>query len=283
MTSESSERDASDRIPTRLGEHWDAQPPLLMGREHFQFQFDVAKEMQRVTGEPFIEVLKKYTSLPRAFLFVLSPTDASVTMNTTVKESEMVDEAYKIYRKTHRNGTPAEYHPESPNPNNWVGYGCFMADYREHEKAVHIHFSNVEFDPNGSPLRGEKTDARLQELHDLFTYIQKKFPRAEYVLGDSWLYTLPQYRALFPDSYVEVQTPSARMDEAEFLRTGASWGQFLGWDYTLNMERGQQLLNNLRALPDNSARVHDIAQAFPARLHAYKGPITDFYKKYGVT
>lgn len=151
-------------------------------------------------------------------------------------------------------------------------WGCFAYDWRPQRRALRIHFLNQDA-PEPGALSHQRMAVRRDELRAMFAVAREERPDANQVIGASWLYNLEAYRRLFPPDFGASAIPT----EPEF-RYRALWGQFLRSDWSLNIERADELVSRVAHLTDPA----QAAGCFPFQVLQTHAPIAAFYAFYGI-
>jgi hypothetical protein len=156
-------------------------------------------------------------------------------------------------------------------PSLVASFGCFSYAKPDGER-LRLHFENR--DSSGhAPLSRERQWARLAELRALFAHVEQTEPAGLRVAGTSWLYNLPAYRRLFPDSYLA----SARAVSARF-RNMPLWGQFVDRHGGVRRDAAETFLERL----SRQAGLDGIDRCFPLQPLALEAPVADFCRFYSV-
>jgi hypothetical protein len=162
--------------------------------------------------------------------------------------------------------------PHGEPPGVAATFGCFSYA-PERPDRIRIHFENRDTGP-GSPLGAERADARRDELRLLFAHVERTQPDVREVAGVSWLYNLPAYRRLFPETYLA----SAKIAGARF-RNMPLWGQFLDRQGRVK----QAAANTFRDRLSRQSDLDGLAHCFPLQPLAVEASVSDFYRFHGLT
>lgn len=156
--------------------------------------------------------------------------------------------------------------------------GCFSLEQPDGEGMVRIHFSPIDVDAVGGPLRRERIEVRRAELKRLFARLKSDHPNAALIRGTSWLYHLPAYRRLFPERYVA----SRRVREGAGLKLtgGSSWGQFIDHRGHLRQALADSFLANLTSIEHLDPNA--VWKVFPLPAMIVEAPVTAFYHEFGI-
>jgi hypothetical protein len=161
--------------------------------------------------------------------------------------------------------------PPSEPPGVVATFGCF-AYARQPAGRIRLHFENREAGA-GSPLALSRADARRDELRHLFAHVKRTQPDAQTVAGVSWLYNLPAYRRLFPETYLA----SARV-VADRFRNMPLWGQFLDRHGAVKPAAAATLRERLARQSSRDA----LLQCFPLQPLAVEAPVADLYRAFAL-
>jgi hypothetical protein len=246
-------------------EYWTERTKTPFSREYVIFQIQVGRELAERSNKSFLEIEGDYLVLPHHYKW--PGTDNYIDM-TSLSDEQIAEAIYQKEREESEKQGPIPYHDNSR-------FGCFSYDSHE-DGIVDIHFSNEESDDTGPLTRG-KIEERFHELSDLFNAIKKEYPDAKEVRGNSWLYNVEAYKRLFPESYTAKLGKDYRDNS---LPTDRVWGQFYDSKKELKHDVAEQFLRNIQALDEITPDA--VASALPYKVLSTKGPIKDFYAKYGV-
>lgn len=161
--------------------------------------------------------------------------------------------------------------PASAPPGLVATFGCFSYardSTVEGADRIHLHFGNNDPAP-GSPLAEARVATRREELRALFAHVQQSQPDVRRVAGLSWLYHLPAYRRLFPESYLA----TARVAANKF-RNMPLWGQFLDRHGHVKPAEAGILHDRLAC----QTTLDNLAQCFPLQPLAVEAPAAVFYR-----
>jgi hypothetical protein len=115
----------------------------------------------------------------------------------------------------------------------------------------------------------------------MFEHIRGVYPQAEEVVGGSWLYTLPSYRASFPPAFTAdmkrlVPHGFEHMpDSVPGMSFGGDslWGQFVNRRGAVREPAYSVFLERL----GDAASLEALIDAFPSRPYQPRAPISVFY------
>lgn len=150
-------------------------------------------------------------------------------------------------------------------------FGCFAYSLVPADR-IRLHFENRDEGP-ASPLSPERVDARRNELQSLFRHVRQIQPDVRTVAGVSWLYNLPAYRRLFPETYIESATVAR-----DRFRNMPLWGQFL--DRQLKVKEAKACI--LRERASRLSNLDHLGDCFPLQPLAVEAPVSDFYQSLGL-
>jgi hypothetical protein len=138
-------------------------------------------------------------------------------------------------------------------------------------RTVRLHFGNS---PDGSALLPDRRGERQAELRLIFREVAGKHPDAAFVRGCSWLYHVPAYSSLFPETFID------GLESVGYLHQFAAlWGQFL--DRYGSVKRSLQ--EAFLAKVEVARTLHDLNAAFPVDVLATTCPIAVFYREFDVS
>lgn len=260
---------------------WEARKPLLFKKDFFELQLEFAKEIQKQTGKPLLHIIRDRTSTLARNAFKYDGLKF-IDFKPEVTEENVLDFSYEEYLKSEKadiSESVPYYHEGSS------GFGCFAYDQADEggEKKsgeIRIHFYNSEFDTVG-PLDKSKIELRKKEIHDVLQDIKKAHPEAKEITGLSWLYNVPAYQRLFPQSYID--SLKVNTQDFQWKRGTTIWGQFIDSEFNLKKDLADELLRRLKNLPVEKP-LSDLFKEGPplmAPLEA-RGSIEDFYTMYGI-
>jgi len=277
-------------VPKAFGSHWVERKLIPTERAFFKFEMEFAIEMQRRLGLTLEEAMSICTWNLKNKLF---NTDRD-TKKTEPKAGVSFDNPEVLIELAHQNELteagnypPTKYHKiHGPDYEQGGQFGCHYYTYpsRLHaDSAIGIHFTNYEF-ADKSPLSDTQIDGRRQEVTDLLQNVATYHPDVVHVVGKSWLYNLPQYRQLFPESYLANLQPEN--DPRHWSMGSTIWGQFMDAQSALKTERAEAFLRRLKELPTGMSvtEMQSVLNTEGLLLlpQTTSGPIKDFYKMYDV-
>jgi len=232
--------------------------------EFFELNYRYARRAAQVSGCALEDALLKYTHLYLAFGLGRSfdPTEPAWVEFLEGLKTETDPKAW-IYA-TYRHSLALRLRPPE------MTFGCFSYAAWEGGR-IRLHFHNPQ--PGESPLSRLAIPERMQELRQMFTYIQEHVPEAQTVVGGSWLYNLEAYCRLFPAQFIQ----SARTVEPDpqFI---AQWGQFLDHHGAVKPNLARKFLDCLEQQQD----LEGVLRCFPYPFIRVEASITFFFPFYGI-
>lgn len=256
-----------------LSETWEARKPLILEKDFFELQMKFAQELQQKTHKPLLDIIKTRTSDLRLNAFNREGYKM-LGLKPGITEENILDMSYQEYLKT-ADENAVEYHPEGS-----TRFGCFYYDQDDKKEKIRIHFFNAEFDTLG-PLDKTKIELRKKEMKDMLNNIKTKYKDTKEISGLSWLYNLPAYKRLFPQSYLN--NLEMNEDQFQWARGTTIWGQFIDSQYHLKKELADELIRRLKELPADQSLSEVFKEGPPlmAPLSSH-GSLQDFYEMYGI-
>ena len=110
--------------------------------------------------------------------------------------------------------------------------GCFRYDFDPAQRAVHLHFHNLEapLSPFAQPGK------RKADLRRIVAELEQQELKPDVVSFDSWMNHLKPIQELFPKSFAAALTPAE-----EFPKGYGWWGQFITRDGKIHTTRAALL------------------------------------------
>ncbi len=269
-------RDKIPLLPFEGEPFWHPRLEPAKELDVFEFEYRAAELWAKHIGVPTIDVVRDKTNDLRWAAFYVGFDFRTGKYRPGINTSDLVASAYKSYRAMHAEDTILEpYH--APDT---AAFGCMKYELREAEGSIGIHFDNAERAVEG-PFSPEGIERRKLEMHDLLAAVKQRHPDIEVVMGNSWLYHIPGYRSLFPESYVENLHPD--LSEDELKRGSTVWGQFIDRNNRLKRAEADAFLKALEELPPGAPFSDVYAPKGPVLppMRA-EAPISDFYEHYGI-
>ncbi|SKA38234.1 hypothetical protein SAMN02745126_06026 [Enhydrobacter aerosaccus] len=234
-------------------------------KDFFELQLRFARRVAAIGGIAFERAILDYTNI-YVRLGIGRGFDAGHPVWLDYVEGlrrggDATDWTYRFYLRR----------PESEPPGTVARFGCFSYAV-DQDGRVRLHFENRDTEPC-SPLSAARVDIRREELRALLAHVEQTRPDVQQVSGVSWLYNLPAYRRLFPETYLA----SARIAGGR-LRNMPLWGQFLDRHGTVRPAAAQTLHERLSRQTD----LRDLAACFPLQPLAVTAPISDFRRFLGL-
>jgi hypothetical protein len=240
--------------------------PRRYGRDFFDMQFKFAKEMQRITQEPFEDCLLKYTNIYKRLRL-------GHDMNKDNSKWQKFIDDLKAASDGPEFAAASSYIAGNETlQNKELLSSCFRYDYLPEAKTIKIHFDNNDKSENG-PLAEDRIENRKQELEKIFREVKEKYPDAQYVKGSSWLYNLSSYRRLFPAEY----TDHTSVNPGGLNDLGI-WGQFLDKDRKVKPEMEGEFLKKIEEISE----FENVLDSFSYRKLDVGCNISYFYKDLGI-
>lgn len=236
---------------------------------YLELQMIFAQKMAQLLGISYSESLLRHSDIYGIFGLKWSE-DLSLWEVFMAKFSpgELgVDQAYEFYRQRFEQGLIPEFGQGGPI------WGCFSYDYDNEVEGVDIHIVDRETLSYG-PLSLQRMEVRLAELRDMFLHVLREHPDAERVIGaGTWLLNRVEYRRLFPPEQVPYTWVTAPL-----LHGTGLWGQFLRRGPRLDEKAATYFLDRVSNLIDPNR----MASCFPLQAIQSDGPISNFYRFYGI-
>jgi hypothetical protein len=230
-------------------------------KEFFDLQLQFARRVAEISDVPLEQAILNYTNIYIRFAIGRSfDPENPVWLDYAdgLKSSSAVEEwTYRFYLTR----------PQSEPPDVVATFGCFSY---AHERAdrIRLHFENRDTG-SSSPVGTDRLDARRHELSQLFAHVSQTHQGVRQVAGVSWLYNLPAYRRLFPETYLA----SARVAGARF-RNMPLWGQFVDRHGSVKQAGAATFLERL----SRQTSLDKLAQCFPLQPLSVEAPVSDFYR-----
>lgn len=235
-----------------------------MLEEYFALQLSFAKHYATVTDLPFGASITHCTNLRRR-LNLWGPVGASRWNEFIARIGDATNgrrDALSIC---------LEWYEDRPRLSTKRFFGCFSFDSPDSSGVLRIHFVPPE-DTSASPLASANSEARVQELSELFSHVRRTERGVSSVRGVSWLYNLDAYRTLFPHSYVMSIRP---VDVPLHLNGTSTWGQVLNWRQEVKPDIRNALLARLVTM-----RREAPWKVFPLQALTASSDVADFYERF---
>jgi hypothetical protein len=142
-------------------------------RDYFALQLHFADVVAAKATLPLTEVVEHYTNFYRRFGFGIwqdAPRDPEWGHYKAHLQTLATHAQRLAWTQTFYTQLPPERLPAGRQQ-----FGCFGCDPPDADGRVRIHFTNHDTDGT-SPLSRAKMEARRQELHAMFTYVQHQQP-----------------------------------------------------------------------------------------------------------
>lgn len=233
--------------------------------EFFGIQELFARRVSAVAGIPLEEALLMYTSYYKRigvedWKFSASHPlwrCLSEDINQGQSPAEAAFELYKVKRSRATEKTKR--------------FGCMGFDCRR--ETVVMHFRN-DFSSAQGPLSRHHMADRLVELGEMFAYLSRHHPEAQFVERFSWLYNYEAYRRLFPREY----TTNMELVEGAPVRLHSTWGQFIDSSGAMCPER----TGTFKQKVGTATSLDELLGSFPFSVYKPRAEIWFFYFFYGV-
>ena len=234
--------------------------------EFFEIQEFFARHVSRIASTSLEESLLKYTSYykrigipdwdfnPQHSLWKL------LLARSSSEEKSPARTAFELCEGT-----------QSKMEGRTKRFGCMGFDCRG--TVVIMHFKSNLSSEQGPLSRCHIAD-RLAELKEMFAYISRFHPDAQFVEGFSWLYNYESYRRLFPPEY----TDNMELISETPVRLHSAWGQFIDSLGNLNLQRSTAFGQRVNA----ATTFDELFAAFPLKTYKPRADIKFFYSFYGV-
>jgi hypothetical protein len=236
------------------------------GRSFFDLQLHFARKVAALSGMPLPRALLEYTNLYVRFGLGRAFDPDHPTWREYLAGLARVDDGVEWTHRFYLTRSEARAGPAVA-----ATFGCFSyalpADGR-----LRLHFRNAETGGR-SPLAIEAMERRMAELRALILHVGQSRREPLQVVGASWLYNLPAYRRLFPDSYLA----SARVVGGRFQHMPL-WGQFVDRYGDVR----ETAATAFRERVDRQASVGGLEACFPFQVLSPEAPVRDFDAFYGL-
>lgn len=236
------------------------------GRSFFELQLHFARTVAALSGMSLARALLQYTNLYVRFGLGRAFDPDHPTWREYLAGLARVDDGVEWTHRFYLTRSDARAGPAVA-----ATFGCFSyalpADGR-----LRLHFRNAETGGR-SPLAIEGMERRVAELRALFLHVRQSLREPLRVVGASWLYNLPAYRRLFPDSYLA----SARVLGGRFQHMPL-WGQFVDRHGEVRNTMARSFLERV----ERQASVGGLEECFPFQVLSPEAPVRDFDAFYGL-
>jgi hypothetical protein len=105
----------------------------------------------------------------------------------------------------------------------------------------------------------------------LLRFVKDTHPGIEHFTSYTWLQNVPNYRALFPSTFLD----GLVILRDKFL---GLWGQFVKWDGTANQTNYEVFLSGLH----QALTLDKVIDCIPLKVLGARGPIQEFYNYYEI-
>jgi hypothetical protein len=256
---------------------------------YFDAQVRFALKWSEISEEPLAQVLQYKTALYRRVTNAKTPKGNEIWQKI-LQEIQSIREADAISAQFYANYLQQPHHlytPPSHPENDGKHFGYFAFDnYPANPETgekdrIKVHFINQN--------RGDRSgldpiylQQRRADLKRMFTYIRANYPRAEEVIGGSWLYALQSYRDSFPPSFT---ANMKRLVPKGFghlpnsvpnmsFEGNSVWGQFVDRRGGVRQHIYDKFLQNV----EKAKSLEDLVNAFPNVPYQPRVPIDVFFE-----
>ena len=242
--------------------------------EYFSAPFAFASRISDVTSAPLWECVSKYTALHEELtgaLFQEEPHEA--IWNTLVHSAagkswrETAQIAYSLYLKQ-----PYAIFDANWIPRGSARFGALGVDtspYNLSRNQVKLHFLPTR--SAGGDLASSRLAERKEDMKQLLSFVKDAHPGIGYFTSYTWLQNIPNYRALFPATFLNRLV--IMRDKFQGL-----WGQFVKSDGTANQANYDLFISRL----GQALTFDEVIDAIPLKVLGARGPIREFYQLYGL-
>ncbi len=235
-------------------------------RRFFELNLLFAQRIAEVSTQTLDDALLNYTILYTRFGLGRDFDPANPTWQ------EYLDGLRRVQDLTAYTDEFYRTRPARPDlPAGQPDFGCFSYEVWP-DSRIRLHFHNADTSDYG-PLSGQRIDARLSELRQMFRHLKRYIETPTTVVGGSWLYNIEAYRRLFPPAFLA----TARVSYADYPFL-VLWGQFLDRNGQIKEDLAGQFLDCLKAHCD----LEGIKRCFPFPVWRLECPVHFFYEFYRV-
>lgn len=244
--------------------------------EYLAAQITFANKIASLQSITFIDSITSYTSLQSEL------TDRNNTKNSDKNaweeifkraENATLDEisgtAYRLFQSLPHSRFDPNWTPSFTTRFGALGVDTHPYNLDPRRNQVKLHFLPTR--KNGSDLSSSKTEERKEDMKALLKWVRTNHPGVRNITSFTWLQNIPNYRVLFPQSFLERLV----IKKDKF---GGLWGQFVKWDGSSNTEVFKQFVQNL----DEARTLEEAVDAFPFKVLGAEGSISEFYEMYGI-
>jgi hypothetical protein len=244
----------------------DNDGPAMYAKQFFDLQLEFAERVSALSALPFARAVLDYTNFYIRFGFGRDFDPAHAGWQEYVAGLLCTADRSAW---THRFYATRSY-PVAP-PGLVATFGCFSYARLSNER-IRLHFHDADKDGR-SPLGSERRDRRVAELAALFADTKHLANDTLRVVGASWLYNIPAYRRLFPESYLA----TAHTLQGGF-RHMPLWGQFMNRYGEVRESMAHEFRERLRRL----SSLEGLDQCFPFQVLSLEASVRDFYRFYSL-
>ena len=242
--------------------------------EYFSAQIEFAHRISSITGASFLDTLSKYTGMYEALAGERSqevPNEEAweklLRLMANKSPEEISNLAFTIYVEQNYADFDRSWTPVGTMRFGALGVG--VTQYNLDRNQVKLHFLPTR--KGGSDLASSRLSERREDMKRLLRFVRENYPDIQGIRSSTWLQNLPNYRALFPQSFLNRLTLMSN----NFL---GLWGQFVKWDGTANRERYDRFIGDLQG----AKTLDEVIDSIPLKVCGATGPIQEFYDFYGV-
>ncbi|MFA5987299.1 MAG: hypothetical protein WC797_01440 [Candidatus Paceibacterota bacterium] len=233
---------------------------------------DFAKAASAKTGRKLEDCLFDYTPIFRTLTHGQEPDKENPIWKTYIAglESNPLREWTIKYGLEQKNKPQPKPLGAQESKDISFSAGCVTADIEGN--MVQLHFENKDPSESG-PLSKERIPFRREEMRQIFSRIRKDYSGVQIVISGSWLLSIPACRRLLPAPFVD----AAQVVDTNKFRGLGIWGQFIDKNGKIKQDLKNELFRKLKEVDSSNLR-----EAFPVQMMETQGPISDFYKEYGI-
>lgn len=242
--------------------------------EYFAAPLAFASTIAEVTGMPLWEAVSRYTPLREEIsgaLFLDRPDEdawGTILQGSAGKSPQQIaGDIYALYLRQPHARFQAEWVPRGST--RFGSLGVDTSDYNLSRDQVKLHFLPTR--KGGSDLASSRIAERRADMQRLLLFVKDTHPDIRYFTSYTWLQNLPNYRALFPPSFLDRLV----VMRDRFL---GLWGQFVKWDGTANHTNYTRFLQALQ----RATTLDEVIDAIPLKVLGAVGPIDEFYAWYAI-
>lgn len=241
------------------------RPTVTYAKEFFDLQIEFAETVSALSGLPLVRTVLEYTNLYIRF---------GLGRDFDATHPRWQEYLAGLLDTNDRQGWTYRFYMARPRtlgpPGVMATFGCFSYALLSSDR-IRLHFRDADRDGR-SPLGAERRERRLAELAALFSDVKNTTRHPVRVVGASWLYNIPAYRRLFPESYLA----TAHVIEHRFQHMPL-WGQFVNRYGEIRDHMAHQFRERL----GRQSSLEGLDYCFPFQVLALEAPALEFYHFYG--